>query len=125
MSRWYAHKPKGADLRIPDEILDSVAFLTIKDDAADKSKPAGTAVLLTQASRVPGEVFTYLATAGHCVVGMKRHRHSYVRANTWAGGLQEIEVDPNEWRMAEDYPATDLAVMPFSPGPLRIVGCSL
>jgi hypothetical protein len=80
-------KPANADMRIPDEYLESVCFLCVKipePDGDDTHQFIGTGFIVSVATRfTPMRIFC-LVTAKHIIAAARAAGHSdlYVRMNT-------------------------------------------
>lgn len=107
VERWYATKPKDADLRIDPALLDCVCFLVVKPHTGEPSF-AGTAFLLSLpfASR-PDWRHLYLVTAQHVVKGAGTRGELYARLNVRGGGTRDVHIN-DAWAHAGD---ADLSVV--------------
>ena len=121
VKRWYYNKPKDANMRLPDEVIDSVCFLCVKarDDYGEYDHFIGTAFFVSCRFPSSAHPYTYLVTARHVIKGAKKDGHTdfYVRLNyrkEREGGRGKIIPLPDEWEYPENE-GIDVAVIPFTP----------
>ncbi len=112
--------PRKSLMRIPDQILESVAFLVTKEPAEHDSDKAcrGTAFFVAvKSEKAKNAGYPYLVTAKHTVVKAKEEKvELYVRLNTASGKSADIRLDDERWIYSAD-PSVDLAVLALSPQP--------
>ncbi len=105
-------------MRLPDDILECVAFLALQQDGDEASQRqlVGTGFFLSVPGSLPGVNYIYLITAKHCVSEALELGELYVRLNTRDGGLGFVKLE-GKW-LYSDIPGCDLAVLPFAPNSL-------
>jgi len=116
IERWSIGLPEDAKMRIPDEILQAVCFLCIKDTRQSPSvvRYGGTGFFVSIPSETnPDAQYSYLITARHCVERAKPFGGLYLRVNALDGDAKLVEVQANWW-YPEDA-AADVAVLPWAP----------
>jgi hypothetical protein len=107
-------------MRIPDELLDCVCFLFVKDSRTgyEVDKYAGTAFFVQYPSEKSGN-YIYLVTARHCIEKARQmFGNLYLRVNAKAGGTKSYKVEA-EWFYPEDA-AVDVAILPWAPATAEI-----
>jgi hypothetical protein len=104
-------------MRVPEQILESVAFLVTKEKGTDASEKRcrGTAFFLSVPSKVSKDIsYSCLVTAKHCITkAIEEKCELYVRLNTREDRNEDIRLT-GAWYMHDDL-SVDLAVMPFAP----------
>jgi hypothetical protein len=104
-------------MRIPETILDCVAFLVTKESGTEveEKRCRGTAFFISVPSKVSkGITYPYLVTAKHCVAKIKKEKSElYLRLNRHDDRSEDIRISA-PWFMSDD-PSVDLAVMPCAP----------
>lgn len=119
VEKWYHTPPEGANMRIPDELLNSVCFLCVKIQSgknAGRFQYLGTGFFVGITQEV-GYDFCYLVTAQHIIDEAKRggYKTIFARLNKYDGSAAYIELAPlNKWASFIDSPI-DIAVLPFAP----------
>lgn len=98
IEKWYYRPPKDADMRIPDAILHSVAFVCLKSTkpGVEKYFPIGT-VFFTGVNEGDA-TFLYLVTADHVLGEAKRAKAEkvYIRLNKSSGGVEYFPIDTED-----------------------------
>lgn len=119
IEKWYYLTPKDAEMRIPDDLLDTVCFLCVKVQGKYGLIDyfIGTGFLIGRPSKQSGFNFTYLVTARHVLDDARAEGYTtfYVRLNTLDGGSQTVELS-SEWTYPAN-PAIDVAALLFNPNP--------
>ena len=115
VKRWYIGRPKDADMRIPDDVLDSVCFICVKvpgGHGAEVDFFIGTGFFVSVPSRHPDINYLYLVTARHVLDGARKQGYSefYFRLNRTDGTSFTAGLS-GEWFYSEN-PAEDVAVIP-------------
>jgi hypothetical protein len=97
-------------MRVPDEFLQSVGFVSAKD-GRDVFRTRGTGFFVSVASvKYPNEIeFHYFVTARHNIERASRIGPIHLRLNTKSGQLAYVEIK-RQWTFPES-PAVDLAVL--------------
>jgi hypothetical protein len=117
------------NLRIPPEVLDSVAFLCIRKDRNGRTEnvPGGTAFFVSTSDReaslrnatddewAAGKTWTYVVTARHCIEETT-HQTIYVRINT-KEKFKDIPTSKDDWFKHDD---ADVAAILLPPGTLDV-----
>lgn len=102
-------------MRVPDDVLDSVCFLCVKErkDGVERFRCGGTAFFVGQSiDGYPDAAISYLVTARHNVEQAKSGYGSlFARVNRADGSVGEIEL-PDDWYYPESGGA-DVVVLPF------------
>src|SRR5688500_17466283 len=91
VDRWYLHRPRELDMRVPDELLKCVVFIGTTEYPDGSSEHAehtleGTGFIICLS--VPGHTdkfFAFIVTAGH-VADRTEGKDCWIRANTKDGG---------------------------------------
>src|SRR5438067_3287336 len=108
----------GELVRLPDDILDTVAFLAVAEahDEADR-RCRGTAFLMSVHSTMHNDItFPYLVTAKHCITkAIDENCSLYLRLNKTDDETEDIKLPLDRWHFSTDDPSVDLAVLPFCP----------
>lgn len=123
--------PRDAAMRVPDEVLKSVAFLCIRtiEDGVEKYRYCGTGFFVAVPSIVnPERNFIYFVTARHNVQkAAQLGELLYVRVNTHSGDSQHLQINV-EWIYPEKD-GVDLAMIKWAPSSTiydyRTVGTSV
>jgi Trypsin-like peptidase domain len=107
-------------MRVPDMMLDSVAYLCVKN-ANGTVVPAGTGFFLSVKSETREQIrHGYLVTARHCIESAAPYGALYARMNrTENGEAGLVELEPS-WTYHDDE-TNDVAVLHFAPRGFRIV----
>lgn len=117
VERWYYDKPKDADMRVPDEILESICFLCVKvqGEGSVFDHFIGTGCFIQIPSTLTNMGFCYLLTDKHVIEGAKDagYKDIFVRLNTRNGGSATFPL-PDKWSYPKN-PSVDLAVIPVTP----------
>ncbi len=105
-------------LRIPEENLRCVAFLTVDEPDGNNvihRVPKATAFFVgVRAEDTPHRV-DYIITARHCIEEAGANRPLFIRFNTVASGYIEVETNTNDWFASE---SDDVAIVMGKPGGL-------
>lgn len=105
--------PIKASMRIPDELIDCVAFLCIQDRNG-KFSYKGTGFFVRVKSANVDADYGYLVTAKHCIEKAKALGSPlYARINTTDGGCEFLQIS-GDWLYPQDE-GTDVAVLPLLP----------
>ena len=108
--RWFSHKPDDADMRVPDDIKDSVCFLCVKTPT--QTLYGGTAFVIQTTEEPASDLhWNYLVTARHSVKIAYGLGDVYVRFNTKGGSPKLIKL-ADQW-VYPDSESSDVAVMPI------------
>jgi hypothetical protein len=114
-------KPANADMRIPDEYLESVCFLCVKFSGPDDEEIiefVGTGFLVSVPTRFTTMRIICLVTAKHIILKARAAGHSdlHLRMNLDDGQSITWKL-PDDWHYSND-PAIDVAAMfiPVVPG---------
>jgi hypothetical protein len=114
IQRWSVGKPPGYGMRVADDILDCICYLSVKDKS-QSYKHGGTAFLLGVPIEGNKDLnFPYLVTAKHCVERAKEYGNLFVRLNSETGEAVYVETNTADWIYSEDE-SEDAAVLPFLP----------
>jgi Trypsin-like peptidase domain len=103
----------GHHMRVPENLLEIVVFLGIKDDEKG-FQPRGTGFVAgveTHGDR------TCVVTAQHLVSGIQnKNKDIWLRTNLKRGGVKERRTDPDKWIFAHNpgSPPTDVALYPLA-----------
>lgn len=97
-------------MRVPDEVLQCVCFLCVKD--GDVYRYGGTGFFVSVPSEMyPKDRYVYLITAKHCIEKAQQYGNLYLRLNKVDGKAGMVKVE-GEW-LYSDREASDVAVMLF------------
>jgi len=114
---WSLTAPAGGatitDMKVPDEIRKSVAFVGYQVN--DQIKLAGTAFFAADPIADTEASLIWLVTAAHVINGIRTAAPAskvYVRMNTCDGGTTWLETDYGDWII---HNAADLAVLNYAP----------
>lgn len=101
-------------MRVPEELLQCVVFIGIKDDRG-RFRPRATGFV--GAVEEHGHRWTMLVTAEHVVSGLQAKGHEiWMRTNLKGVGAEETRIDPQYWIFSptdQGKPLTDVALCPL------------
>src|SRR6202049_771444 len=110
IQRWSVGKPPGYGMRVADDILDCICYLSVKDKS-QSYKHGGTAFLLGVPIEGNKDLnFPYLVTAKHCVERAKEYGNLFVRLNSETGEAVYVETNTADWIYSDDE-SEDAAVL--------------
>ena len=99
-------------MRVPDEVLECVCFLCVKDQNKNTYQYGGTGFFISVPSeKHSGKVYVYIVTAKHCIEKAKQYGNLYLRLNKLDGNAEMVELK-GEWLYSENE-ASDVAIIPI------------
>jgi hypothetical protein len=117
--QWWGVRPKDWNMRVPDHVQESVAFIGRKISHGDqvRSRLLGTAFFISFPSESLSKDFgfIYLVTARHVAMQASLGGPWFVRVNTKAGTSLDVDIpEPIEWQFhPQDAATVDAAVTHF------------
>ena len=117
ITRYYMARKEDTIMRVPDMILSCVAFVCYKM-ASGELRFAGTAFFVGIPSQ-DNMSFIHTVTARHVIddVRNKGLDKVYLRLNSRAGDVSEVETDINDWYFHPTDKSVDVAVYEDVPPP--------
>jgi len=112
VKQWSFGRPRGSDMRVPDNAIESVAFVCIKgiDNGVEHYTIGGTAFFVSIPSETDPDIgYVYLVTARHCIDAAKEAGNLYIRVNLKAGGAALVQGDPYAFETPPDDDPADVA----------------